>query len=122
MTLKGLLDKRIKLALLTNGNGESQRSKVIRFGLDKYFGICLIEGELGYGKPDSRIYEMALNKLQVKAQQTWMVGNDLDFDIAGAQRSGIYAIWCDYGKKGLPEGSPIVPDKIINNITELLSL
>ena len=119
-TLKGLMTKRIKLALLTNGNGESQRSKVNKFGLEKYFDVCLIEGELGFGKPDPRIYEMALNELQVKSEQTWMVGNDLDFDIAGAQRIGIYAVWCDYGEKGLPEGSEIKPDRIINNLTELL--
>ena len=122
LILKELVNQRIKLALLTNGNGASQRAKVNRFRLEKYFGVCLIEGELGYGKPEPKIFELALKSMHVTAEQTWMVGNDLYFDIGGAQRLGIYSIWCDYGKKGLPEGSPIVPDKIINNITELLSL
>jgi putative hydrolase of the HAD superfamily len=63
-----------------------------------------------------------LRKLDVTPKQAWMVGARLEYDIEGAQRLGIYSIWCDYGEKGLPEGSPIVPDKIINNITELLSL
>jgi FMN phosphatase YigB (HAD superfamily) len=51
-----------------------------------------------------------------------MVGDDLQRDIAGAQKLGIYSIWCDYGRNGLPEGSRVKPDKIINNIAELLSL
>jgi putative hydrolase of the HAD superfamily len=118
--LNELMAKRIKLALITNGNGESQRAKVNRFELEKYFKVCLIEGELGYGKPDPRVYQEALNKLQVDSQQTWMVGNDLYFDIAGAQRLGIYSVWCDYGKAGLPASSTVKPDRIINNLAELL--
>jgi FMN phosphatase YigB (HAD superfamily) len=50
----------------------------------------------------------------VKANQVWMVGDDLARDIAGAQQLGIYSIWYDYGKKGLSQRSPVVPDKIIN--------
>ena len=117
-----LVNQNVKLALLTNGAGEAQREKIKRFGLSLYFPVCLIEGELGFGKPDRRVFEMALNKMAVKPQQTWMVGDDLERDISGAQTSGIFSIWFDYKEKGLPEGSPIMPDKIINNITELLAL
>lgn len=120
-TLRELKNRRIILALLTNGDGNEQRTKIERFGITKFFNTCLVEGELGYGKPDPRIYEMALNELQVKSKQVWMVGNDLYFDIAGAQRSGIYTVWCDYEKKGLPEGSKVKPDRIINNLAELLT-
>ena len=119
--IRELQKRTIKLALLTNGDGSEQRAKIEKFGMMKLFNPCLVEGELGYGKPDPRIYEMALNELQVKPYQTWMVGNDLYSDIAGAQRMGIYSIWCDYGQKGLPEGSLIIPDRIINNLTELLT-
>ena len=43
----------IRLAMITNGNGEVQRAKVDRFDLARHFDQVLIEGELGYGKPDS---------------------------------------------------------------------
>ena len=119
----GILQKRgTRLALLTNGAAIEQRTKITRFGLNCYFPVCLVEGELGFGKPDRRVFEMGLAKLNVKANQAWMVGDDLARDIAGAQQLGIYSIWYDYGKKGLSQRSPVVPDKIINNITELLSL
>jgi putative hydrolase of the HAD superfamily len=117
-----LVKKKVKLALLTNGAGEAQREKIKRFGLSRYFPVCLIEGELGFGKPDRRVFEMALDKMAVKPQQTWMIGDDLERDISGAQTSGIFSIWFDYREQGLPEGSLIVPDKIINNLGELLSL
>ena len=121
-TLRQLVIKDVKLALLTNGAGEAQQEKINRFGLNRYFTVRLIEGELGFGKPDQRFFKKALSKLNITPEQTWMVGDDLQRDIAGAQTAGIYSIWCDYGKKGLPENSKVQPNKIINNITELLAL
>ena len=119
-TLGQLVTRKVKMALLTNGAGDVQREKIKRFGLDRYFSVCLIEGEVGCGKPDQRVFKMALDKLDVRPNQAWMVGDDLERDIAGAQATGIFSIWHDYGKKGLPEDSPIMPDRIINNLTELL--
>jgi putative hydrolase of the HAD superfamily len=121
-TLGQLVKKGVKLALLTNGGGESQQEKINRFGFSRYFPVRLIEGELGFGKPDQRVFETAMNKLDTTPGQTWMVGDDLQRDIAGAQKMGIYSIWCDYGRNGLHQGTKVKPDKIINNIAELLSL
>ena len=121
-TLLQLVKKRVKLALLTNGAGESQQEKIKRFGFSRYFPVRLIEGELGFGKPDQRVFETAMKKLETTPGQTWMVGDDLQRDIAGAQKMGIYSIWCDYGRNGLHQGTKVKPDKIINNIAELLSL
>jgi len=121
-TLREIGNKGIKLGLLTNGAADMQMTKIRKFGLAKYFGVCLIEGEVGCGKPDPKIYETALGKLQVKTEKTWMVGDDLIADIDGAQRVGIFSIWCDYDKNGLPGNSKIKPDSIINSISEILSL
>ena len=41
--------------------------------------------------------------------------------IAGPQRLGIHGIWNDYRRRGLPEGSPVVPDRIIHSLGELVS-
>jgi putative hydrolase of the HAD superfamily len=121
-TLQELLDRKVKLVLLTNGEGPEQRNKIEKLGISRFFTACLVEGDLGYGKPDSRFFELALKQLSVKAKQVWMVGDRLDYDIIGAQQSGIYSVWCDYGKMGLPENSSVVPNKIINSITELLTI
>jgi len=121
-TLRQLVNKKLKLALLTNGAGAVQQEKIKRFGLSRYFSTILIEGELGFGKPDRRVFETAVTKLDVTPGQTWMVGDDLQRDIAGAKQSGIYTVWCDYERNGLPEGSKVKPDKIIGKLAALLSL
>lgn len=121
-TLKELRARGIKLALLTNGEAENQRAKVEKLGLATFFPVCLIEGELGFGKPDPKIYQLALDSVNAQAAHTWMLGDRLEFDIIGAQNVGIKGIWCDYQKKGLPSDSKVVPDAIIHDIAELINL
>ena len=119
-TLQELSRSRIKLGLLTNGNSEIQKNKIKRFDLKPYFNFCLIEEELGFGKPDQRIFKIALEKLNLSNSDVWMVGDNLVWDVLGAQRSGIFGIWNDYKNKGLPKDSAIIPNRIINSISDLL--
>lgn len=120
--LNTLIVRGIKLALITNGDAESQRAKVEKLGLIAYFPVCLIEGEIGFGKPDPRIFQLAMNKMHAHAEETWMLGDRLEFDIIGAQNAGIMGVWCDYQRRGLPINSKVIPDAIIHDISELINL
>lgn len=119
-TLNALVAAGIRLALLTNGEAYRQRAKVTRFGLERYFPITLIESELGYGKPDARVYRRALELLDSAAEETWMVGDNLVWDIAGAQAVGLRAVWFDWRSKGLPRDTTVQPDFVIRAVPELL--
>jgi putative hydrolase of the HAD superfamily len=119
-TLLHLFDSGVKLALITNGEAGKQRRKVERFKLDRFFSTILIEGELGYGKPEEGVYLLALKDLDLKSEDVWSVGDRLEWDIEVPQRLGIYSIWNDFRKKGLPDSSSVVPDRIIHSISELI--
>ena len=119
-TLESLRRQGIRLGLITNGNAQSQRTKIDRFSLAIHFECILIEGEFGTGKPDPRIYSHALNLLEVSADQAWMVGDNLEWDVAAPQRLGVFGIWNDFARKGLPPTSPVQPDRTIHAITELV--
>ena len=110
----------IKLALITNGAAEPQRAKVVRFALEHRFDHIQIEGEHGFGKPEERAYTHAMEVLGVGPHETWMVGDNLEWEIVAPQRLGIYAIWHDGYGVGLPRSSPIRPDRIIRRLSELL--
>ncbi len=110
----------IPMALITNGSSEMQRGKISRFNLSGYFEFCLVEGEVGFGKPDIRIYQRALELLELKPEEVWMVGDNLVWDIEAPQKVGIYSIWNDYKKRGIPAKTKVRPDRIIHNISELL--
>jgi putative hydrolase of the HAD superfamily len=109
----------VRLALVTNGAAEPQRGKVERFDLAHRFDHVQIEGEAGFGKPDPQAYRHAMTTLGVQAHETWMVGDNLEWEVAAPQRLGIYAIWHDHTAAGLPPDSLVRPDRIIRSIAEL---
>ena len=122
----------VKLALITSGNGEIQRQKVVKHELEALFDVILIEGEIGYGKPEERVYLEALEQLGVTPSETWMVGDGLEWDIETAQKLGILGIWVvwpaskyilmDLPPDAYPENSHVRPDRIIQRVSELRSL
>lgn len=118
--LERLRKSGIRLALLTNGSSEKQWAKIHGFGLARYFDHIQVEGDVGFGKPDAQAFRHALSALAVRPQETWMVGDNLLGDIAGAQRAGIHAIWIDAHANGLDTSDGIVPDRIVQSLGELL--
>jgi putative hydrolase of the HAD superfamily len=110
----------VRLALITNGAAAPQRAKVVRFGLTHRFHHIQIEGEHGFGKPEERAYRHALEALGVEAADTWMVGDNLEWEVVAPQRLGIHAIWHDLAGEGVPAGSPVRPDRVITSLHELL--
>ena len=119
-TLEALTQRGIRLVLITNGDAEGQNAKIDRFQLRPYFEQVFVEGEVGFGKPDPRVYQLALETMQMSPQNVWMVGDNLEWDVGAPQKFGIYGIWNDYRNKGLPESSDVLPDRIINSISELV--
>lgn len=108
-----------RLALVTNGAAAAQRRKIDRFNLSPLFDLIMIEGELGFGKPDPRVYRRALDGLGVAPADAWMIGDNLEWDVASPQTLGIYSIWIDLQGTGLPVGHDARPDRIVRGLAEL---
>src|SRR5262249_19457776 len=94
-TLERLRRQGVPLALVTNGDRGQQRRKIEQFDLARFFDVILIEGEFGAGKPDDRVYQHVLEALGIRALDAWMVGDNLEWDVAGPQRLGMRGIWVD---------------------------
>lgn len=118
--VKELRARGVKLALITNGEGREQRRKIDRFALAPLFDCVIVEGEFGKGKPEPEVYHHALDALGVKAHEAWMVGDNLEWEVAVPKRLGIYTVWVDFAAKGLPANAPAQPDRIIHNLAELV--
>lgn len=118
-TLDHLRAGGVRLAMMTNGTAADQRRKIDRFGLGRYFDRVLIEGELGVGKPHSRVYTIALAALACRPEEAWSIGDNLEWDVVGPQRLGIYGIWIDGRGQGVPAESAARPDRIVRSITDL---
>jgi len=118
-TLHWLREQGLPLALLTNGAAKAQRKKIERWGLASFFDCIVVEGEFGTGKPDERVYLHALNRLGVQPEETWMVGDNLEWDVAAPQWLGITGIWVDRTGAGVPHTHQVRPHRIIQTLADL---
>lgn len=118
--LTELKRKGLSLALITNGAAVAQRVKIDRFKLTSYFDHIQIEGEVGFGKPEERAYLHAMSNLRVKPGETWMVGDNLEWEVRAPQKLGIFAVWHDIRGRGVSPNPEITPDLIIASLSDLL--
>src|SRR5580700_7253886 len=73
------------------------------------------------GKPSPQYFAAALEAIDADPELTWMVGDDLEGDIAGAQRQGMRTVLVRTGKfrpDELEQGS-VVPDGIVSSVAQL---
>lgn len=115
-TLQGLR-KTHQLALVTNGAPDLQREKLRGAGLAHYFETIVVSGDLGFGKPDARIFQLALDRMGTVPGKTVMVGDSLKRDVAGAQQVGIRGIWIN--RDGCEPDEGITPDAEIASLSKL---
>jgi HAD superfamily hydrolase (TIGR01509 family) len=118
-TLDRLRGRGVRLGLLTNGSARHQRWKIERFSLAAHFDYVGIEGEVGVGKPEPEAFLRALRAFDATPAEAWMVGDNLVFDVGGAQAVGMHGVWVDIRARGLPEAPVAVPDRIVTSIAEL---
>lgn len=67
-----------KIGIITNGSTHRQKAKIINTNLNNYFDTIIISEEVGLSKPDKRIFELALNKLNMQPEDVLFIGDDLE--------------------------------------------
>jgi putative hydrolase of the HAD superfamily len=111
------LRKTYQLALLTNGAPDLQREKLRGAGLETYFDVIVISGDIGVGKPDPRVFAAVLDELAILPDMAVMVGDSLNRDILGARQAGLKGVWINRDMRKR-DGS-ITPDCEIRSMSEL---
>ncbi len=116
-----VLRPRFRLAVITNGASDTQRGTLQHLGIEQVFDAVVISGEVGVAKPEKSIFALALQKLRVKKENVWHVGDSLRTDVAGALGAGLTAVWLNRAGVGRKEGDP-EPNHEIRSLKELAPL
>lgn len=87
-----LKSKGYKVGLITNGKEFKQWEKLIRLGLYPFFDEIVTSESVGVEKPDAKIYQIAMDRLNVTKGTSIMVGNNFDVDIMGAYNVGMQSM------------------------------
>lgn len=87
------LASKYPLTVVSNGFVEVQYYKVEHSGLKDYFQHIVLSEEVGIQKPQPRIFEVALEKNGLCADEVLMIGDSYSSDIQGAKNAGIDQLW-----------------------------
>jgi len=113
--LKSLQGKTL-FALVSNGAGAVQDSRLAAGGIIDYFPVRVYSRDEGVAKPDPRILSITLERLGVLPEQAVFVGDSATSDMAAAQALGMDFIWFR------PDGRFDSPGKRAAEINELVQL
>jgi len=120
-----LLDKlnnlNIKTAIVTDLTSQIQFRKIIFFGLEQYFDYVVTSEEAGFDKPNQASFELVLKKLNLSANQCWMIGDNLMADILGGNNCGLTTMHKYETKKDI-KYNKIFPDANFNEFQSIINL
>ena len=99
--LQALADAGVRLGIVSNADGMMgpRLAQLELCQVGPGIGVeieCVIDsGNVGVMKPDPRIFEVALDLLDLEAARIWYVGDMPAIDVVGARRAGIRPILMD---------------------------
>ncbi|HWA71045.1 MAG TPA: HAD-IA family hydrolase [Polyangiaceae bacterium] len=114
--LSTLFAQGLKLGIISNGSVRSQASKVSRLGVAQLMSAVLISESEGVRKPDPEIFRRALQRLALRADEVWFVGDHPVLDIEAAAGVGIAPIW----RRTTHFSAPRAAHRQIDTLSDLL--
>jgi len=115
------LHPRHKLALVTNGLTEVQRSRFSRAAIRDCISVVVISDEIGAAKPHPAFFDIAFERMNQPDRNTvLMIGDSLTSDIRGGSDYGIDTCWFNPNSLPRPADLPITYE--IHALPELLSI
>jgi putative hydrolase of the HAD superfamily len=102
------LKSRYRLAVVSDAQSAYALPELRRAGLADYFSPIVISGDYGFRKPDARLFQAALDKLEIGPAEAIFIGNDRFRDVLGARQVGMKTIlFCPNGSScGSSETEP----------------
>ncbi len=107
-----------KIGIISNGSGDVQLMKLKTLKLEDQFEVMVFSEDIGYRKPDERIFLHAADMIQTDPKRCLYVGDSYRADILGASNVGMATRWINHNDD-VPEGPG--PDIEIREISQLLN-
>lgn len=112
-----LYNKEYQLYVVTNGLIKLQKPRITNSKISKYISDIIVSEEVNSCKPNPKIFNILLNKINLKSNEVIMIGDSLEKDIKGAENANIKAIW--YNPNNSSNDTDIRPYYQITNLMEL---
>ena len=87
-----LKEKNFKLAILSNGTPSLLNELVKSNNLENVFDDLFSIEQVGIYKPDSKVYDMPINKYQIEKNEVYFLSSNT-WDVSGGGNYGYNSIW-----------------------------
>jgi putative hydrolase of the HAD superfamily len=115
-TLERLRAAGCRLGVVSNSDGRAEEG-LEAAGLRRYFEVVIDSQLVGIEKPDPRIFEAALRRMALTAEEAIYVGDIYEVDVVGARRAGMDVLLLD------PLGNHTGRDvRIVTRLSEVADL
>jgi HAD superfamily hydrolase (TIGR01549 family) len=116
------LHRRFRVVVVTNNEVREQEEKIRFLGLDRAIDALVISEAVGAAKPDPVIFEAALARGGVSADQATMVGDSWANDVLGALAAGIRPVWFNRFRDPRPDPIPVAEIRAFGPAKEVVPL
>ncbi|MEQ8302470.1 MAG: YjjG family noncanonical pyrimidine nucleotidase [Cyclobacteriaceae bacterium] len=93
------LNGKYQMIIITNGFDDIQATKLQSSGIQHYFEDVITSEKIGHKKPAKQIFDYALSRARVSAQDALMIGDNLNTDIKGAHNASVDATYFNPHKR-----------------------
>ena len=119
-TLNKLKKKDFKLAILSNGTPGLLENLVKNNNLENIFDDIFSIEEVGIFKPDSKVYELPVNKYNIKKDEILFLSANT-WDVSGGGNYGYNSVWVNRNKN-IFDNLDYQPLDEIHDLSELLEI
>ena len=119
-TLNKLKKKDFKLAILSNGTPSLLGNLVKNNNLENIFDDIFSIEEVGIFKPDSKVYELPVNKYNIKKDEILFLSANT-WDVSGGGNYGFNSVWVNRNKN-IFDNLDYQPLDEIHDLSELLEI
>ncbi|MGA0861955.1 MAG: haloacid dehalogenase type II [Pelagibacteraceae bacterium] len=119
-TLENLKKKEMKLSILSNGTPELLNTLVVSNKLDTIFDDIFSIEEVGIYKPDSKVYDLPVNKYKIKPNEIIFLSANT-WDVSGGGNYGYNSVWVNRNNTVF-DNLDYKPFKEIKSLQQLLDI
>lgn len=120
MALTGLARMGLKMGVVSDAPRLPVWLRICGIGLQHYFDVVITSDDAGVKKPHVRGFQMAMNQLGTKPEETLMIGDWAERDVVGAKAAGMKVVFARYGD--LMNTHDSGADFEVDDISELLAI
>jgi len=107
------------VAIISDAQWIFAQPEMEMLGLTRFIRFSILSSRVGFKKPDTRLFEMAMKKLSVRPDESVYIGDNPSKDLVGAKKSGMKFILFRPENKSCND---FRPDGHFNDYSELIGI